>query len=325
MLFDKFTKALTITRLIPLLCLSAAASAEEGGAGHHFPGSISSFIDGVPHEEQLVTRLDTFYYDGGFRSGVPVPIGGLSALNVDGEITTVAFTSVWRPPFELGGPWSYAAGITVPLVDLKIAGDLNIQPDEAGPTLRRSDTTTGLGDIVLYPFMLNYKHSDALNYNFRVNLYAPTGDYEAGKLANAGRNYWSLAPIIGAVYFSPENGREFTAYLGATFNEENGATDYESGTQAFIEATAAQHLPCFGAVCGIGLAGYWYEQLNGDSGEGARFGDFEARVKGIGPTVSYIREFGDTQLAAELKWISEFDVERRAEGDLIYLKVVLTI
>jgi len=75
--------------------------------------------------------------------------------------------------------------------------------------------------------MLNYKHSDALNYNFRLNLYAPTGD-------------------------------------------------------------------------------------------------FKARVKGIGPTVSYIKEFGDIQFVAELKWISEFDVERRAEGDLIYLKMVLS-
>lgn len=113
--------------------------------------------------------------------------------------------------------------------------------------------------------------------------------------------------------------------MGATFNEENDETNYKSGTQAYIEATAAQHLPCFGGICGIGVAGYWYEQLSGDSGEGARFGDFESKVKGIGPTVSYIKEFGDRQFAAEFKWISEFDAERRAEGDLIYLKVVFAI
>ena len=35
-----------------------------------------------------------------------------------------------------------------------------------------------IGDIVLMPLMLNYKVTRDFNVNFRVGIYAPTGNYE---------------------------------------------------------------------------------------------------------------------------------------------------
>jgi len=48
-----------------------------------------------------------------------------------------------------------------------------------GGTVRRTDSLDGLGDIVLMPLMLNQKINKCWNINYRVEIYAPTGDYEA--------------------------------------------------------------------------------------------------------------------------------------------------
>lgn len=45
---------------------------------------------------------------------------------------------------------------------------------------RRSETVTGMGDILLLPIMLNYNVSPALNIDFRLGVYAPSGDYQDG-------------------------------------------------------------------------------------------------------------------------------------------------
>jgi len=306
-----------------LLGVIPLAQSEEGGSGRYFPGSMSSFMDGVPAREGVIARLNAIHYSGDYDSRLRVPVAGLVALNADVETNAIAFTGVWRPPFEPGGQWSYAAGLTVPFVDVSVQGDVVSPNDPLGRTVRRKDSVSGLGDVLLFPLMLNYRQSDALSYSFRVGVYAPTGEFETGRLANHGKNFWSVGPTLSAVYYSPDNGRELSAFLGATFNEENDDTDYESGTQMHMEVTAAQHFPLWGGVAGAGLTGFWYEQVTSDSGDGATFGDFKAEARGIGPTVSFISKVGGQDLMAELKWLHEFDVLRRPEGDTVFLKVAL--
>jgi len=40
----------------------------------------------------------------------------------------------------------------------------------------------------------------------------------------------------------------------------------------------------------VGLVGYFYQQITGDSGSGAMLGDFKSRVVGIGPQAGYFFE-----------------------------------
>jgi hypothetical protein len=310
---------LTAVILSPIL----PSVAEEGGSGRYFPGSMASFVDGVPAEETVIVRLNALHYDGDFNSNLTVPIAGLAALDVRVKSTAVGLTGLWRPPIELGGNWSYAAAITVPFVDTRVEADVLSPNDPLNRTVTRSDTVTGLGDIFLLPLMLNYNVSPALNYNFRVGLYAPTGDYKKGALANEGKNFWSVEPTIAMIYLNPKNGREFSAFLGTTFNEKNPATDYKSGNQMHIEVTAAQHFPLGNGGASAGVTGFWYEQVTGDSGSGATFGAFKARDRGVGPVVSYSRKLWGNDLIAEFKWLHEFDVERRPEGDILFLKALM--
>jgi hypothetical protein len=301
----------------------AKVIAEEGGSGHYFPGSMSSFIDGVPPSETVIFRLNVLDYDGEFDSDIAVPVAGLAALDVGVDSTAVALTSLWRPPIDMGERWSYAAAVTVPYIDLSVEADVAVPADPLGRTVRRRDSASGLGDVMIFPLMLNYNASPALNYNFRIGLYAPTGDYEKGKLANQGKNFWSVEPTISMLYLNPENGRELSLFAGMTFNQENDKTDYKSGTQAHAEMTAAQHFPLWGGLAGAGITGFWYQQVTGDSGDGAIFGDFKARSLGIGPTVSWTGKTFGEDFIAEFKWLHESGVKRRPEGDTLFLKAVL--
>lgn len=63
-----------------------------------------------------------------------------------------------------------------------------------------------------------------LNLNFRTGIYAPTGDYEVGRLANTGKNFWTFEPTLGLMYFGLNNGIEASVFVGADFNTENPAT-----------------------------------------------------------------------------------------------------
>lgn len=305
-----------------LLSHSLASVAEEGGSGHYFPGSMSSFIDGVPAGETVIARLNVLTYDGEFDSDIAVPIAGLAALDVEVKSKAVGLTGLWRPPVDLGERWSYAAAVTVPFIDLEVEADVGSPNDPLGRTIRRSDSASGLGDVLLLPFMVNYSVSPALNYNFRLGVYAPTGDYQKGQLANQGKNFWTIEPTLAVIYLNPVTGREFSVFLGTDFNSENSDTDYKSGSQVHLEATASQHFPLWGGLGGIGVSGFWYEQVEGDSGDGATFGSFKARSTGVGPAVSWTGKMFGEDSVIEFKWLHESGVRRRPEGDTLFLKAV---
>ena len=192
-----------------------------------------------------------------------------------------------------------------------------------GARIRRSDSESGLGDIVLMPLMLNYTVNPDLNLNFRIAAYAPTGDYKVGRLANTGKNFWTVEPTLGIIYLGKKTGIEASLFLGADFNQENPDTDYKSGTQVHLDGTLAQHFPLAGTLAGFGVSGFYYQQVSADSGDGASFGDFKARSVGAGPVFSLAGKFGDIDLIGELKWLHEFDTKNRLEGDTVFLKAAL--
>ncbi len=301
-----------------LACSPSGVLAEEGGSGHYLPGSMASFIDGVSPTESFAIRYNLLSYDGSAGAQRTIPIANQVTLGADVSSVAHGLTFFWRPPVEIGERWSYAMSATIPYVTLEVEADVVTGTG----TVRRSDEVNDIGDIILMPLMLNYHVNDDINWNFRLALYAPTGDYEVGRLANTGKNFWSVEPTAAFMYFGKKNGRELSAFLGATFNEENSDTDYKSGTQMHFDVTAAQHFPAFGGLAGAGLTGSWYEQVSGDSGAGATLGDFEARTVGAGPVMSLIRKVGGHDLLAELKWIHEFEVDNRVKGDTVFLKVL---
>jgi hypothetical protein len=306
-------------RLIALaVLLSQTVYAEEGGSGHYLPGSMSSFMDSVPPQETFIARYNLVYYHGDRSLNQPLPIAGLQTVGAKATSWANGLTLLWRPPLDLGKDWSYAISATIPLVTMDVKANVTA----GGATGERSSRVTGLGDLVLMPVMLNYNVNSNLNVNFRIAGYAPTGNYENGRLANTGKNFWTFEPTIAVMYFGQQNGIEASAFFASDFNLKNPATEYQSGTQIHLDGTLAQHFPLFGGLAGAGVNAYWYEQVTGDSGTGATFGDFEGRTAGLGPVLSYVFKIGKVDLIAEVKWLHEFEVRNRLEGDTVWFKLI---
>jgi len=109
----------------------------------------------------------------------------------------------------------------------------------------------------------------------------------------------------------PQTGHEFSAVTGLTYNLENTDTNYKNGVDWHLDWGASQFLS---KQLHIGLVGYVYNQLTGDSGAGNRVGDFKSRVIAVGPQLGYIFPVGDHQGYLNFKAYKEFDASHRADG-----------
>ena len=239
------TKQVALALAVTLgLSVTSLVRAEEGGSGHYLPGAMASFMDAVPPSETFIVRYNFLYYNGSF-GGNPIPFARLLATNLNATSYASGLTMLWRPPLDLGEKWSFALSTTIPFVWLDVSGDATAtvtlpNGTRITRTLRRADSVDGLGDIVLMPLMLNYKVARDFNVNFRVGIYAPTGNYEIGRLANSGKNFWTVEPMLGLMYFGQKNGFEASLFVGCDFNSENQDTSYKSGDQFHIDVYAGR-------------------------------------------------------------------------------------
>ena len=301
-----------------LLLIAGPAFAEEGGTGHYLPGSMASFLDASPTSGSYGLKLNAVYYDGSLGRD-PITISGLTLQDVKAESYALGLVGFWSPKLDLPEQWSYATAVAVPYVWVDVEGEVTA----GGLQGRKSDSINGFGDIMFFPAMVTYAVSPDFKVDGRLGIYAPTGRYEVGRLANTGKNYWSFEPAFGLYYFGKENGIEATWIGAVVFNTENEDTDYHSGTQLHMEGALAQHFPLLGGFAGVGATAFWYDQITDDNGSGAVLGAFKARTMGIGPNLSWAGKLGPCELVSEVKWLPELKTRNRLEGDYIWMKLVL--
>ncbi|MBU2532223.1 MAG: transporter, partial [Alphaproteobacteria bacterium] len=134
-----------------------------------------------------------------------------------------------------------------------------------------------------------------------------------GDLANIGFNRWAFDTTWAVTWLDPAQGLELSTAAGFTFNLENPDTDYETGTEFHLEFAAVKSLSKRFA---IGLNGYYYQQVEGDSGPGARLGSFKGRSVALGPVVNWSFQLGKIPVSSSFKYFREFDVKNRLEGDV---------
>jgi hypothetical protein len=322
----KEIKYLAFSILLAIIILiQPCAYAEEGGGGHYMPGANASFIDALPGKPGLAVANFFNYYDASANTGRRLPFGGLVTASLDATAYSDTIVALYQTPLQLLGG-HYSMGVGIPYVWMKVKGEARATgPQGQAITHTVTDKASGIGDILLYPFMLGWTGLNGdLKYDVRLGIYAPTGEYEKGKLANVGKNYWTFEPAASISYMSSKTGLELTAFAGMDFNTKNTDTEYRSGTQFHLDLTVAQHLPLFGGIVGIGANGFYYQQISGDSGSGAILGDFKGRTLGIGPALSYVTKICGKDFAAEAKWLPEMDVSKRLKGDSIWFKLAMS-
>ena len=182
-------------------------------------------------------------------------------------------------------------------------GNMDVSADATltgprGNVLRANPSDSLFSGSDLYP-MASLRWNDG-NHNYMTYVMAdvPVGGYEPGRLANIGINHWAVDGGGGYTYFNPKNGRELSAVVGFTYNFENPDTHYQNGIDFHLDWGASQFLS---EHWHVGLVGYVYQQLTGDSGSGATLGDFKSRVMGIGPQVGYFFELWERKWYGNVK------------------------
>jgi hypothetical protein len=318
----KIAKCMILIVFVALAILAPLSThAEEGGSGHYMPGAAASFIDALPGKPGLAVANFFNYYDG--NASKQLPVGGLITGSLDATAYSDTVVALYKTPLKLLGG-NYAFGVAIPYAWVEAKGKLQATgPEGQNITRTKTERADGIGDILLYPFMIGWTALNGdLKYDVRLGIYAPTGDYTKGNLANVGKNYWTFEPMVALSYISSKIGFELSAFAGLDFNTKNNDTEYQSGTQFHLEITAAEHFPLFGGLIGVGANFFYYQQISADSGPGtAVLGDFKGRTIGIGPVVSYVTKVWGKDLVAEVKWLPELDVGNRLEGDYVWFKL----
>ncbi len=289
--------------------LSAApAWAAEGGAGVYLPGTFGPQTGILPEPGTYATNYSYYYTAEAARVGE----GGLVRANLKVDVFS-NFTSLTHvTDWTLWGA-QYGFGVFIPFVYAEY--EANIQVGPIAP--RFSDNNSGLGDLIVTPLLLGW-HRGNSHFMGIGNVYLPTGEYDTGTGVNLGKNRYAIEPAFGYTYLNEENGRELSVGLGYTVNFKNTATDYRTGDEFHTDLILGQHLPN-GMM--VGAAGYWYEQVTGDSGSGATLGDLKGRVFGLGPILSYNTKINDHLFAINVKYFWEFEAKNRLEGEAAFLQL----
>lgn len=308
------TLRIAIVSISILALSSTVGNADEGGVSFWLPGQQGSFaaIPGTPG-----WSWTTAYYHSSVDAGAgqEFPRGGRIDAGLKGRGDLVLFGPAYTlETLLLGGQLSLSAltwgGRSSAEVDATLTG-----PGGGTISGSRSDDFAGFGDLIPQATL---KWNDGVNnYMTYITGGIPVGAYDPKRLANMGIGHGAIDVGGGYTYFNLETGREASAVLGFTYNFENPDTNYQNGIDFHIDWGASQFL---NKQLFVGAAGYYYQQITGDSGAGATLGDFKSRVAGIGPQIGYQFPIGNTMqgaLSAKAYW--EFAAQNRPEGWNLWL------
>lgn len=315
------TKKLLTMALAGVLVISLVAPiyADEGGVSFWFPGQYGSLaaVSSAPGWSLPLIYFHTAQDGEGdkeFSKGGKIRLG----VEDNADVLIAAPTYVFATPVFGGQALVTVAGA---YGRVEVDADATLT-GPGGGTLSGSDSDSHTAFADLYPSAtLRWNHG---NHNTMVYGMAgvPVGGYSDSRLANVGLNHWSVDAGGGYTYFNMETGREFSAVLGFTYNFENPDTDYQNGIDAHLDWGASQFLS---EQWHVGVVGYFYHQLTGDSGSGAVLGDFKSRVNAIGPQAGYLFKMRGHDAYLNLKGYWEFGADNRPEGWNAWLTLVLPL
>ncbi len=310
----KFSRNNTLNLWLVALAAAApcTAAADEGGISVYLPGFYGSFAS-APTEPGW--SLATVYYhtsvDAEANEAFPRGGNGEVDIGLKGRDDAVFFV----PTYTFAEPVLNGAQASLGMLLPVLHGTAEVDATLTGPlggvvSGGRSDSLTAFGDIA--PFGTLKWNQGVHNYMAYTTVSIPVGSYDPDRIINTGFGHAAVDSGIGYTYFDPTSRREFSITGGLTYNFENPDTDYKNGIDGHIDWAASQFL---NDQLHVGLVGYAFQQLSGDSGAGAVLGDFKSRVFGVGPQIGYKFDVSDTTAGyVNLKGFYEFGAKNRPEG-----------
>jgi hypothetical protein len=301
--------AIQVTVIGGLLCLGILfigqlpSYASEGGSSYYFPGAFASFAVAVAPDQGPLFTDQALYYHAKVDKAVLQGRVDLS-LKATAVYNYFGFFDTLESPV-LGGKLQLGGAIPLGYVSLK-AGIDTTQLGSHDIT----DRDFNIGDSLLLGAL--YWNTGDFHFKLGEMIFTPTGRYSTSDLANVGRNYWGFDTSCAATWLSSKTGTEISIMPGIIFNTENNATDYKTGNEFHMDFMLNQFLAKNFA---LGAQGYYYKQVTGDSGSGAKLGDFKGESYGFGPALLWQPGFDNGKLTLIGKWIFDSHHENRMKGD----------
>lgn len=291
-----------------LVIPSEKVYATEGG-GNAYPLGAEDFMSGaVPPPGYYF--IDYFLYYSADELNNKDGDNVDNAFDLDAVVNTFRFIYVTKQKI-FGGFWGVHMFVPIWYLDVTATTPGGVM----------SDDKTGLGDIIVDPFILSW-HFKNWHLATGVDIYMPTGSYDKNDLANISRNYWTFEPIFAFTYIS-DGGFEVSSKFMYDFNTNNPDTDYLSGQEFHFDYAVGYRVSNWN----LGVAGYYYKQITDDkiNGEKVTFPaplgfdeGFKGQTFAVGPAVKYNYK----NMSFTLKYLWETAVEHRPEGSDLWFKFV---
>src|SRR3972149_1725640 len=267
-----------------------------------YPNGAEDFMSGaVPPPGKYFINYFLYYTADEFNDGEGNNTD--DDFDLDAAVNVFRFIHVTKHKI-LGGYWGMHIFVPIVYQDISVGTPVGII----------SDTQTGLGDIIVDPFILSW-HSKNWHFATGVDVYIPTGRHDDHDFANISRNYFTFEPIFAFTYMS-DSGYEVSSKFMYDFNTKNSDSGYLSGQEFHFDYTLGKK---FGPLS-VGVGGYYYKQITDDelNGEKVEPDGFKGQAIAAGPQIKY--DWRNISLI--LKYLTEFEVENRPEGNDLWIKFV---
>ncbi|MDF7807467.1 transporter [Pontiellaceae bacterium B12219] len=293
--------------------LASMARADEGGVAFWFSGQYASFA-AAPATPGWSMPVMGYFYDGNASAEKELRKGDLISAGLDSTVPILMVQPTYAPKTKiLGG--QVALGLGFGFGYNSTDGNISIS---GGGSASRSDSVTGFTD--LYPIASIAWTDGNNNWMNYITGDIPVGDYDSSSLANLGIGHGAVDLGGGYTYFDPVKGHELSAVVGFTYNFENDDTDYQNGIDAHLDWAVSQFLNDHWQV---GVAGYVYGQLSGDSSPYAYNDGLKSSIASAGPEVGYSFTMNEQQAYINLRAYWEFAAKNRVEGVAAFATVSL--
>ncbi|PTR32497.1 hypothetical protein C8J98_10550 [Luteibacter sp. OK325] len=305
-----------------LLALTAvtAASASEGGMGRPITGlQASSYAGLIPPTPGWLWAAAYAYYDGKIGASRQVPLtGGGTSLGLEGQFQLLSFTGLYIWKTEPSS-WNYASMVTLPFANGHLSVDARIGRFSGSV----HDSNTGLFDMAFAPVIASHHFSETQHVSVSLYVYAPTGEYKEGKLANLTLHNWTYSPTVGYTQLFQNESLEWSSTAAVDVYTKDYATDYQNGAVFRIDSLLIKRFP---SGWGIGAVGGWIEQIEDDTGPTAdALNGFKGRSFALGPTGTFKKTWEGGQVEFSFRWLHEFDVKNRLKGNPAMLTASLSL
>jgi len=305
-----------------LMALAVGVTAQSTVDGSHYPAGLNGLKGGAAPGPGVYFRDDNLFYTG---TG-----GQLAGYSTFSYLQSPEL--LWLTDWKFLGA-SLGMDLTIPIEYRQAShrGSVVTTPNggySTAPTIR--DCQSGLGDIKLEPLILAW-HWDHFDTTLAYALWAPSGHFTAGRLANLGDDEWTHMITLGGVWY-PDDKKTWALsllhHLELNSSQIGLATDVttspaggKTGTDTYPKVRCSTYTLEWGISktildnTDLGLIGYYQKQFSDGNAGSTPFSDSE--VAGIGPEISTtIPRWG---LTASLRYAYEFTAYHRPEGHTIDL------